>query len=249
MARDGERGLIALFTDFGVTGPYVGQMHGVIAAVDPTLRVIDLMHDAPQFDPGASSHLLAALADHLPPGTVTVGVIDPGVGTDRRPLVLRADGRWFVGPDNGLFDVIAARAGETRRWRITRPPDTGAATFHGRDLFAPVGASIARGDPVPGEPVEAAVPRGAGAERSRVVYIDAFGNAMTGLRAAGRATGDVVVAGGRRIAGGRMFADVEPGTVLWFTDSIGLVEIAVNQGSAAATLGLEVGAAATWHEP
>ena len=240
--------MIALFTDFGPIGPYVGQMHAAIVRSDPAPPVIDLMHDAPAFDPASASHLLAALAAWLPAGTIVVGVVDPGVGTERRPLVVEADGQWFVGPDNGLFDVVAARAASSRRWCITRTPDTAAATFHGRDLFAPVAAAIARGEAVPGEPIDEPVAADAAGDRAAVVYIDAYGNAVTGLRAPGRGAGGVVTIGGRRIPGARTFGDVVPGDVLWFPDSIGLVEVAVNQGSAAAELGLAVGTPVAWSE-
>lgn len=241
--------MIALFTDFGPTGPYVGQMHAAIARSQPAPTVIDLMHDAPAFDPTSAAHLLAALADYLPAGTVVAGVVDPGVGTERRALVVEADGQWFVGPDNGLFDVVAARAAAVRRWRITREPDTDAATFHGRDLFAPVAAAIVRGEPVPGEPIEDPVPPEAGRDRGAVIYIDAYGNAVTGLRATGRSRTGVVTIGERHVPGARTFAHVVPGDVLWFPDSMGLVELAVNQGSAAGHLGLCIGTAVEWSEP
>src|SRR5688572_23638495 len=102
--------MIALFTDFGVNGPYVGQMKAVLARAAPGVAVIDLLHDAPAFNPRASAYLLAALAREFAEGAVLLCVVDPGVGTTRRPLVARLDGRWFVGPDNGLFNVAAAHA-------------------------------------------------------------------------------------------------------------------------------------------
>lgn len=238
--------LVCLYTDFGWGGFYVGQMHAVLAAEAPAARVVDLMHDAPRFAPGAAAHLLSPLIDRLPAGAIIVGVIDPGVGTARAPVVVEAEGRWLVGPDNGLFDVIAARAARpARRWRITAPSRE-SATFHGRDLFAPVAAALARGEPVPGEPMASPDGAAAGADRAGVIYIDDFGNAMTGLRAP-RAPGTAMLeVADRRVPPGRTFDDVAPGAPLWLVNSVGLVEVAVNQGSARSVLGLEVGTPVRW---
>ena len=96
--------LILLFTDFGIGGPYVGQVKAVLSARIAEVRMIDLMHDAPAHDPRAAAYLLAALVPESPPGSIFLGVVDPGVGTEaRRPVVVQADGRWFVGPGNGIF--------------------------------------------------------------------------------------------------------------------------------------------------
>lgn len=239
--------MIALFTDFGLRGPYVGQVHAVLARDAGAPPVVDLMHDAPAFDARAAGHLLAALAADFPAGTVFVGVVDPGVGTERLPVVVEAGGQWFVGPANGLFDVVSARAGTSRWWRISGAPEPRSATFHGRDLFAPVAAALARGEPVPGEPM--APPHGddAGLDLARVIYIDAFGNAMTGLRAPERPE-HRLLAGDRALAAGRTFADAAAGEALWLVNSIGLVEIAVNRGSAAEHLRLEPGSAVAWDD-
>jgi S-adenosylmethionine hydrolase len=239
--------VIALFTDFGWSGPYVGQMHAVLAREGVTDPVIDLMHDAPSFDPLAASHLLAALVPSMPPGTIFVGVIDPGVGTARNPVVVEADGQWFVGPDNGLFDVVSARATDTRWWRITRAPERQSVTFHGRDLFAPVAAHIARGGAVPGRALP--LPQYAdpvGADRCAVIYIDGFGNAVTGLRPPDHRMVPVLNVAGRCLSRRRTFADAAPGEALWLVNSMSLVEIAVNRGSAARMFGLEVGTPVTW---
>jgi len=237
--------MIVLYTDFGWRGPYVGQMHLVLAAAAPGVTVVDLMHDAPAFAPAAAGHLLAALVPRLPLGAVCVAVIDPGVGTGRDPVVLEADGRWFVGPANGLFNTLSARSAAARWWRIDAGTADSSATFHGRDLFAPVGATLARGEPVPGCPIGPPHGPEAAADRPEVVYIDAYGNAMTGLRApSGR--GWRLDVGDRAVSPGRTFADVGPGEATWLVNSVGLVEIAVNQGSAASVLGLGVGSPVAW---
>lgn len=232
--------MIALFTDFGWRGPYVGQMHAVFARDERNPAVIDLMHDAPRCNPRAASHLLAALAGHVPAGTVFVAVVDPGVGTERRGLVVQADGHWFVGPDNGLFDVVSARASEVHWWCIEQPPERDYATFHGRDLFAPVAAAIARGEPVPGRPVEPGCGPDAAADLAEVIYIDEFGNACTGLRAA---AGErlVLFVGDTALPAVRTFADVESGEPMRLVNSLGLVEIACNADSAAARFDLDIG--------
>ncbi len=237
--------MIALFTDFGWAGPYVGQMRAVLARNESAPPVIDLMHDAPAFASRAGAHLLAALAAEFPPGTVFVGVVDPGVGSERMPVIVEADGYWFVGPGNGLFDVVSARATEPRWWRITREPERQSATFHGRDLFAPVAAALARGESVPGDAID--LPHGpdAGSDLAEVVYIDHYGNAMTGLRAPSSADASLRV-GEHTLAGGRTFAEVAAGEGLWLVNSLALVEVAVNQGDAAAAYGLSVGARVTW---
>lgn len=239
--------MIALFTDFGLRGPYVGQLHAVLARHAGALPVIDLMHDAPAFDARAAAHLLAALIADLPAGTVLVGVVDPGVGTERLPVVVEAGERWFVGPANGLFDVVSARAGTSRWWRITRAPERRSTTFHGRDLFAPVAAALARGEPVPGQEMEPPHGADAGFDLAAVIYIDAFGNAMTGLRAPARRDRRLCVVD-RALPAGRTFADAPAGEGLWLVNSIGLVEVAVNRGSAAEDLQLEPGTPVAWAE-
>lgn len=108
--KGGRRRLIVFFTDFGVTGPYVGQMHAVARSLAPGVELVDLMHDAPAFQPRPAGHLLAALMGDLPPGIILVGVVDPGVGTQRRAVALEIGPRRLVGPDNGLFDPLLRQA-------------------------------------------------------------------------------------------------------------------------------------------
>jgi S-adenosylmethionine hydrolase len=236
--------MIVLFTDFGWNGPYVGQLKAVLCRQAPAgAPVVDLMHDAPAFDPRASAYLLAALAEELPRSAVVLGVVDPGVGGPRRAVVVEADGRWYVGPDNGLFEVVARRAFKVRWWEVTWRPERLSASFHGRDLFAPLAARIARGEPPPGR-LQDPPPRSEGDwpdDLAQVIYVDGYGNALTGLRAYTVAPDAVLVAGGRRLYRSRTFCDVPVGEAFWYQGSIGLAELAVNQGSAADLLGLGVG--------
>lgn len=239
--------MIALFTDFGWNGPYVGQIHALVASDPEPPTVIDLMHDAPRCNPRASAHLLAALEKQLPLQAIVVAVVDPGVGTERRPIVVEADGRLFVGPDNGLLDVVSARAKRLTWWDIDVQPNTEAATFHGRDLFAPVAACLERGDRFSGTRVEPRFERAAEGELPEIIYIDEFGNAATGLHAP-RDPGSSLCIGNEVFLPARTFADVAPGEGMWLVNSLGLVEVAVNQGSAAENFSLGVGRIVHWYD-
>jgi S-adenosylmethionine hydrolase len=165
--------------------------------------------------------------------------------------MLRADGRWFVGPDNGLFAIVARRAGDVEGREIAWRPDRLSASFQGRDLFAPVAARLATGQAV------ASAPRGADTLRrrdwpddlARIVYIDGFGNAMTGTRAATVAEGAQLEVAGRCLDRARTFGDVPTGEVFWYENANGLAEIAVNKGRADRSLGIEIGTEVDWTIP
>ncbi|CAO3415014.1 SAM hydrolase/SAM-dependent halogenase family protein [Azospirillum doebereinerae] len=239
--------MIVLFTDFGLSGPYTGQVKAVLAQQAPGVPVIDLFADAPAFDPQLSAYLLAAYAPAFPVGSVFVCVVDPGVGTDRRPLVVEADGRLFVGPDNGLFEIVRRRTAAARAWTIEWQPDRLSASFHGRDLFAPVAARLATGQAVARKDIPAsAIARPDWPDDlARIVYVDVYGNAMTGLRASHLPPDAVLSVADQRLERGRTFADAGPGGALWYENSNGLAEIAVNRGRADTRLGLRVGSAVT----
>ena len=235
--------MIVLFTDFGLSGPYTGQVKAVLQRRAPSAPVIDLFADAPMRDPKSAAYLLAAYAPWFPAATVFLCVVDPGVGGERGPLAVKVDESWFVGPDNGLFELVRRRARAARVFEITwRPPDL-SASFHGRDLFAPVAADLARGE----APPLAERPPGFGRrgdwpdDLAAIVYIDHYGNAMTGLRAARLPLDARLVASGHRIARARTFSDAPAGAPLWYENSNGLAEIAVNLGRADEALRLEVG--------
>lgn len=234
--------MIVTFTDFGLAGPYLGQVKAVFARLAPTVPVIDLFADAPAADPRAAAYLLAAYDDVFEAGTVFFAVVDPGVGTARRPVVLHADARWYVGPDNGLLAIVARRARHAEAWEITRHPARLSASFHGRDLFAPVAAGLALGEPPPGRTLPDGLLQPAWPDDlAEIVYVDHYGNAMTGLRAAGLAQTATVTAGGRTVARARTFGDVPAGTAFWYENSNGLAEIAVANGRADVALGLTIG--------
>jgi S-adenosylmethionine hydrolase len=236
--------MIVLFTDFGADDIYAAQVKAVLLLrMPPGAVIIDLLHSAPNFDAKASAHLLASLHGGFPLGTVFLTVIDPGVGSARSPVVLEADGKWFVGPDNGLLSVIAARAKKMRVWRIVWRPDTLSASFHGRDLFAPIAAWIAQGG-LPVDKVEEItglnVQLGA-SDLPHVIYIDHYGNSLTGLRACNVSSSATIEFGKHKLRHARVFAEVPAGAAFWYENSEGLVEIAVNRGNAAVKLGVKVG--------
>lgn len=234
--------MIVLFTDFGITGPYVGQMRAVLEREAPGVPVIELFNDAPSFNPVASSYLLAAYVGEFPAGTVFLGVVDPGVGTrQRKPMIYEADGRWFVGPGNGLFDVTLSRSREIKSWEITWRPESLSNSFHGRDLFAPVAAHLACGESPQGVRVDNPdIVIGPG-DWPCVIYIDHFGNAMTGLRARNLKAEIKLVVGQHILERAETFADVPVGQAFWYENANGLVELAVNQGRANEVLAIRLG--------
>ncbi len=237
--------MIVLFTDFGLEGPYLGQVKAVLEREAPGVPVIDLFADAPAHEPRLAAYLLAAYVAEFPAATVFLCVVDPGVGDpQRRAAALEADGRWFVGPDNGLFNVVGRRARSLSWWDLTWRPDRLSASFHGRDLFAPVAARLARGEAPPGQPRDPAtrLEEGWPDDLCRIVYVDRFGNAITGVRAATLAEGAMIEAGGRTMARARTFSEVGEGEAFWYENANGLAEIAVNRGRASEALGLAPGA-------
>ena len=244
-----EGGMILTVTDFGVAGPYLAQMHAAARRHAPSVPVLDLVADLPAFQPVRSAYLLAALAPEFPAGSAFCCVVDPGVGSDRQALIVQANDQWFVGPDNGLLAVAAQRDPASRVWTLDWRPARLSASFHGRDLFMPAAAQLAVGAPVSSTPIARSAMIGADAppDLAEVVYIDSYGNAMTGLRADTLPADADLLAGGCRIARARTFADVEPGAPLWYANSSGLAEIAVNQGRADRNLALTVGAPVSVH--
>lgn len=230
--------MIILFSDFGLEGPYVGQMKSVLASCEPGMPVIDLMHDVPPFDAKGAAYLLASLVGEMPRGAVVVAVVDPGVGSARRALAVKADGRWFLGPDNGLFELVVRRAASVEAFEITWCPARLSSTFHGRDLFAPVAAQLSRGDTPDFLPLaisDIARPEWPN-DLPAVIYCDRFGNLVTGLRAATLPEGTDFDVNGWRLTKLRTFSDARPGEAFWYENANGLAEIAVNQGNAAQLL-------------
>jgi len=240
--------MILTVTDFGVTGPYLGQMRAALSMAAPTAPIIDLMTDAPQFQPRWTAYLLPAILQHTAPAwRVVLAIIDPGVGSDRYPLMLRADGFWYVGPDNGLLSVVARRASQADLWQIDWRPSYVSRSFHGRDLFAPVAAELWRGRMPAGTPLPLGQMVGWNwpDDLAEIIYCDGYGNAMTGLRASAIEASATLQVGAHAFSGAGTFADVPVGTGFWYENSSGLVEIACRNGSAQHRFGLQPGMAVT----
>ncbi|MEW5943293.1 MAG: SAM-dependent chlorinase/fluorinase [Pseudomonadota bacterium] len=237
--------MIVLLTDFGSSDLYAGQVKAAILAHAPDAVIVDLLHDVPAFSPKAGAHLLAALAPQFPVGSVFFAVVDPGVGGQRDAVALLADEKWYVGPDNGLLSVVAARSASCEHWRIAWRPRNLSCSFHGRDLFAPVAAWLDHGTFPHGkleDIAELQVNYGS-ADLAEIIYLDHYGNAMTGLRTGQISRSAKIVFGCHALGYARVFSDVPAGQAFWYENSNGLVEIAVNSGCAAEKLGLRVGQA------
>jgi S-adenosylmethionine hydrolase len=238
--------MILLLTDFTLRGPYVGEMLAVLAREAPGLPSLSLMSDLPPWSPRAAAYLVDALRARQPAGSVLVVVVDPGVGTrSRRPVWLEAQGQILVGPDNGLFEVVLRRAPPVRMHEILWRPRRLSASFHGRDLFAPVAARLATGVAVAGRRIRRRGRWSGGwpEDLDEVIYVDGFGNCMTGRRACTMPRDARISVDGRPLAHARTFGAVAPGEAFWYENSLGLVELSVNQGRADAVLGLAVGTA------
>lgn len=242
--------ILTLLTDFGSGSGYPAQMKGVLLAALPDARIVDLSHEVPAFDVLAGALLLEACLPWFPVDAVHVAVVDPGVGTARRALcVVGPGGRRAVGPDNGLLTPLL---GPGWTAHVIVPglaiPAPASATFHGRDLFAPAAAALARGTP-PGalgpalaDPVRLAIPeaiRRGGALEGETLAADPFGNLVTSIRGAALAGATVRAASvaGRPAAWVRTFGEAAPGALAAYVGSGGRVEVAVREGSAAARLG------------
>jgi S-adenosylmethionine hydrolase len=234
--------LVYFFTDFGVAGPYLGQMETALLTECPQARVINLVADAPPFSPRPAAYLLGALVPRLAPASTLVGVVDPGVGTARKVLLLEVDGRRFIAPDNGLLALLLKQQG-VQVWEITWRPAALSSSFHGRDLFAPVAGRLLAGREVahhvlsPHELVGVTWPEQLG----EIIYIDHYGNVMSGLRAAGLPPDARFRLGGVTLSRRNTFGAAAPGIAFWYENSLGLVEVAVNQGRADERLGVAVG--------
>jgi S-adenosyl-L-methionine hydrolase (adenosine-forming) len=246
---------ITLTTDFGTRDGFVAQMKGVILGINPRARVIDVTHDIEPFSILEGALVLKGMASHFPGGTIHVAVVDPGVGTGRRGIVLCTEEQTYVGPDNGLFSLIMSdnRAYEIREIQnpdFMRPEPH--PTFHGRDIFAPTAAHLSAGKPfeevgpLVDDPIMLSIPtvkENAEGLEGAVIYVDRFGNLTSNIDKAmlSKTVGKVCV-GNVTIQGlSRFFGEVPEGEAMALINSFGLLEIAVNRGNAAQVLGIGKG--------
>jgi S-adenosylmethionine hydrolase len=236
--------VVTFLSDYGPGDEYVGVVHGVIASIAPDARIIDLGHGVPPQEVRTGARRLARSLPFVPAG-VHLAVVDPGVGGSRRAVALRAGDRWLVGPDNGLLLDAASRCGGVSAaydvgespWRL----EPVSATFHGRDIFAPVAAHLALGETPSGAFDPAGLvrlERPVASEGGAIVLeVDGFGN----LRLDAPAGTPAERVNGHAVVNARTFGDVAPGALLLYADSDGGLALAVNGGSAAALLGVRAG--------
>ena len=234
--------MIVLFTDFGHQDYYIGQLKSVLTQSVPEAAIIDLLHNAPVYNIHSSAYLLAALIDAFPPETIFLCVVDPGVGSKRPGCVAKIDGQWFVGPDNGLFNVILQRSTNAEYWEIHKPEKPVSASFHGRDVFAPIAAQLFRNDlSALQETKQLTMNTVFPNDITEVVYIDHYGNLITGYRYSQLNENVSVKINDQCIPYARTFSDVAEGDAFYYENSSGLLEIAINQGNAEEVLNAYIG--------
>jgi S-adenosylmethionine hydrolase len=251
--------IVTLTTDFGLADHFVGTMKGVILSICPEAKIVDISHGVAPFAITQAAFLIAQAYRYFPKKSVHVVVVDPGVGTARRPILLEAAGQYFVAPDNGVLAMIYSR--EKHKVRAINN-DTFflkpvSQTFHGRDIFAPTGAHLAAGvaPAVMGKRIQDYIrpsfeqpqPSGKRSWSGRVLNIDRFGNIITNFHAddfPDLARGPFRVTLGTRYIDrvARNYAERQPGKLFLIAGSSGYLEVSVNQGSAAQIVGCEIGA-------
>jgi len=244
--------IITLTTDYGTSDGYVGSLKGVIASIAPDAKVVDIAHDIPRGDIAHAAWVIASATHEFPYGSIHVVVVDPGVGGVREEVIVRGDGQWYIGPDNGVFTYVMRP--EWDAWAIDDAVMRAkhvSRTFHGRDVFARAAAMIARDHngrttPAPrgygtSVKLEGTLPWGARTRGSgRIVHIDQFGNLISDLPPA--EAGRSVTVAGQALAIIGTYEDVAPGQLLAYVGSAATIEIAVRDGRADTRLGLARGA-------
>jgi len=261
-------GLVILMTDYGTDSIYMGIIRGAILAKHPQARVNDLTNAVPPYDIAAGAYLLVEAAGEYPPGTVFVTIVDPGVGTPRKPIALETDnGYCFVGPDNGLMTLVAEKFGVKQVRELTNKDlwraGTTSTVFHGRDIFGPVGASLASGVPVEqvGPALESItrldLKRSSvenGMASGTVMRTDPYGNVITNITSSDVKTLGIALGDSVEVTIGkstwtapfkRTYAEVPEGERLVVVQSAGFVECAINKGSLAEAIHEGFGAAVT----
>jgi len=250
--------LITLTTDFGYRDPFVGIMKGVIAGINPRAQVIDLTHGIPPQDVIAGALSLRHAVPYFPPGTIHVVVVDPGVGGARRAILIESAGNYFVGPDNGVLSLAVAAAKPDHVIELSNAAyqlKATGSTFHGRDIFAPAAAHLSLEVPAAAfgaqlsSFVELCLPevrRERGRWEGEIIYIDGYGNLFTNLverDLTGMPAGDLCFAVGSAMIDGieKSYVAVEAGRLVAVWNSWGVLEIAVNMGSAQQSCKAKIG--------
>ena len=237
--------MIIICTDYG-SSIYTGQVIAKITSIAPQIPVINAIDDLPVFDAKASAYLLNALVRNLPETCIIVAVVDPSVGGERAPICFKHGSRWFLGPDNGLFSRIV-RHTNVDIFCIDPGRCAGLSpTFHGRDLFGPAAAALSldKNSLSKTKFKNSATVKFAQQwpdDLNEIIYIDSFGNGMSGISADSLCRESVLRVNGVEFKQAEKFCDVTLGDRFWYENSLGLVEVALNQDSAASKFGLLIG--------
>ena len=254
--------IITLLTDYGITDSYVAEVKGAILKINPEATIIDISHDVGNYDVSAGAFHMTRASPYFPEGTIHVGVVDPGVGSSRKGIIIKANNMWFVGPDNGLMAPAADRIGFEQAWEITNfelLPSKVSEVFDGRDVFGPTGALLSKSvsPDVIGTKIDEIIrlphyqPEIEGdVIHGNVIHIDGFGNTVTNITyetlkkfgVDGKALFKLTVDDKEyTVPYVSRFSAVEKGELLVLVAGGGYLEISVNQGNAGKRLGLSEG--------
>jgi S-adenosylmethionine hydrolase len=252
-----SRPIVTLTTDFGQSDSYVGAMKGVILGLCPEATLVDICHEIHPQAVRQAAYVLSTAIPYFPPGTVHLVVVDPGVGSQRRPIVVQSGRALYVAPDNGVLGLGLRQDPARLAIHLTEPAyrlSRISATFHGRDIFAPAAAHLAcgtaprqMGSPIPLSdlrtlPTIEPQPQADGTWLGEILHIDRFGNLITSFQVPEHQAPIAIMVAEQRIEKlSRTFADVAPGELVAYVGSSGYLEIAVRDGNAARRLGLSVG--------
>ena len=229
--------VVTFTSDFGSGSPLVAAMKAVVLAGCPTATLVDVSHEVPRFDVSAGAFMLFAGTRHFGGGSVHLAVVDPGVGSTRRRLIVQAGGRFYIGPDNGLFAIVIDEVGVQAVHELAPRPH-GAPTFEGRDVFAPAAAALASGVPLSslGPPTDP--PVGLPDGGPRVLWTDGFGNLVTNLKPPARR---LRIHNHDIVATAKTYSDARPGEPFVYVGSMGYLEVGVREARADRLLGARPG--------
>lgn len=237
--------MIVLLTDYGYQGPYVGQLKAKILEYSPTAIIIDLMHDLPVFDLQAAASLIPAITKMFPKNSIFICVVDPGVGSNRKCVLIETRFSYYIGPDNGIFDkLVTSGSQNTRQWEILWRPRNLSNSFHGRDLFVPIACQLYNKTLNYRTQL-----REFKLEKKlhhinkeyQIIYFDGFGNAITSIKVDEVNEKAQLIIADNIISYSRVFSEIAMGEFCWYKNSMDLVEIACNQASAKERLTLSIG--------
>jgi len=252
--------VVTLTTDFGLKDPYAAEMKAAILSICPAAVIVDVTHEVEKFNVRMGAFVLASAAPYFPKGTVHLAVVDPGVGTERRSIIVQTKRGFFVGPDNGLLALAAEKQGVTGIREIVNPKlmlPSVSSTFHGRDVFAPAAAHLANEVPPSDfgpeirdvvKPKFRKVKISKGALIGEVLHVDGFGNVITNISEQDKTklqAREWILAElpnrNLRLRFSKAYAEAKPKEALAIIGSHGYVELAVNQGNAAEAFHIKVG--------